>query len=621
MSFKPSFFAELKRRNVLRAAVLYAGAVWALAQGFAQLAPIVGAPDWLVRWFLVAAVIGFPFWIAFAWFYEFTPHGLKRESEIDPADSIAHATSRKLNYWIFGVMALAIVLLLADRWVPHTGVNSVATATVPAPSKATASKALPHSIAVLAFDDLSPAHDQKNFSEGMAEEILNALTRVKALTVIGRSSSFQFQGKDVSPQQVGAKLGAAHVLEGSVRKQGEQLRITVALVQTSDGVQQWSNSYDGSMVDVFKLQESCARDIAAQMKVVLGDHGQQQLVPHSTDIPDAYALFVEAQTLVNARFGDSLPRAIAKLEQATTLDPNFARAWSKLAVAYAVLRQYVPGDWNSSWEASDRAARRAIALDPNEAEAYAALSYNQFSQRHYSAMVEPMQRALTLAPDNSTVNFWSAAELVSMGRTRDAEARMDAALAHDPANAMLLFYKGLLRGQSGDMATALSIAQHESVAGSPWGAMILSMVDYARGHMQAAAREVAQSESALGSKIPVAEIEKIYLNGKSDAARQHQSALNSLQAYTDDSWAPTLLLQIGEATRSFDLYEHGGTRLSDAYLAMLWYPQAWSRKARQDPAFQAFAQRIGLVAYWKANQWPDLCKPAPDQSLDAFTCR
>ena len=283
MSIRPSFFAELKRRNVLRAGALYAGVVWALAQGIAQLGSFVGLPDWAVRWFIVAGVIGFPFWLAFAWFYEFTPQGLKRESEIDPADSVAHATGRKLNIWIFGVMALAIVLLLTNTFVLHRGVNEQAAVVAP-----------PNSIAVMPFADLSVAQDQALFSAGMAEEILNALTRVKGLRVLGRSSSFQFQGKNIPPQTVGQQLGVAHVLTGSVRKQGDELRITVELLRTSDGVQQWSNQYDGNLADVFKLQDACARDVASELDITLSDAGARRLVDKVTDNPQAYAKFIEA---------------------------------------------------------------------------------------------------------------------------------------------------------------------------------------------------------------------------------------------------------------------------------------------------------------------------------------
>jgi TolB-like protein len=608
----PSFFAELKRRNVLRAGVLYAGAVWALAQGIAQLGPSFDAPDWITRWFVIAGVIGFPFWIAFAWFYEFTPSGLKRESEIDPADSIARHTSRKLNYSITGVLAVAVVLLLTNTFVLHRGVNEVASAP--------AIVAPPNSIAVLPFADLSVTQDQALFSEGMAEEILNALTRVKSLRVLGRSSSFQFQGKNIPPQVVGQQLGVAHVLTGSVRKQGDELRITVELVRTSDGVQQWSNQYDGSLADVFKLQDACARDVASELDITLSDTGARRLVDKVTDNPQAYAKFIEAQELVTKRVGDSLPRAIGLLDEATRLDPHFARAWSTLAVAYAVLPQYGNADWQTSWLASDQAAQRALALNPNDADVYAALSYNQFSQRHYSAMVEPMQRALELAPDDSAVNYWAANELAAMGRTHDAEARIDAALRNDPANILLLFYKSMLRWRQHDQAGALAYVHRAGVTDSPFGALMLEFYDAAHGDMAGSAREFANSTSKMGTKISIADLQAIYRGTYGDVANR-QTALKILGAHLDDDWAPTMLLQLGESARSFDLYEHGHSGLSDAYLNWLWQPEPWSRKARQDNAFQGFAKRLGMVDYWKRNGWPDLCQPAPSAGPDAFTCQ
>jgi TolB-like protein len=608
----PSFFAELKRRNVLRAGVLYAGAVWALAQGIAQLGPSFDAPDWITRWFVIAGVIGFPFWIAFAWFYEFTPSGLKRESEIDPADSIARHTSRKLNYSITGVLAVAVVLLLTNTFVLHRGVNEVASAP--------AIVAPPNSIAVMPFADLSVAQDQALFSEGMAEEILNALTRVKSLRVLGRSSSFQFQGKNIPPQVVGQQLGVAHVLTGSVRKQGDELRITVELVRTSDGVQQWSNQYDGSLADVFKLQDACARDVASELDITLSDTGARRLVDKVTDNPQAYAKFIEAKELVTKRVGDSLPRAIGLLDEATRLDPHFARAWSTLAVAYAVLPQYGNADWQTSWLASDQAAQRALALNPNDADVYAALSYNQFSQRHYSAMVEPMQRALELAPDDSAVNYWAANELAAMGRTHDAEARIDAALRNDPANILLLFYKSMLRWRQHDQAGALAYVHRAGVTDSPFGALMLEFYDAAHGDMAGSAREFANSTSKMGTKISIADLQAIYRGTYGDVANR-QTALKILGAHLDDDWAPTMLLQLGESARSFDLYEHGHSGLSDAYLNWLWQPEPWSRKARQDNAFQGFAKRLGMVDYWKRNGWPDLCQPAPSAGPDAFTCQ
>ncbi|HZX72298.1 MAG TPA: hypothetical protein VFE77_15930, partial [Rhodanobacter sp.] len=363
-----------------------------------------------------------------------------------------------------------------------------------------------------------------------------------------------------------------------------------------------------------------ARAITDHLKVVLGDAGNARLVPVATRSADAYADFITAQELVNRRVGDSLPRAIALLQHATALDPDFARAWSKLAVAQAVLPQYVSGDWNASWKISDDAAHRALALDPDDAEAYATLSYNQFSQRHYSAMVGPMQRALELAPENSAVNYWAANELAAMGRTRAAEARIDAALVNDPANPLLLFYKSMLRWREGDQSGALAFIHRAGVADSAFGALMLEFYDAAHGDMQASARDFASSTSKMGTKISLADLQEIYRGTYGDAA-QRRAALKIVATHADDNWAPTMLLQLGAPARSFDLYEHGHSGLSDAYLNWLWQPEPWSRKARQDPAFQGFAQRIGMVAYWKKFGWPDLCKPAPKKGPDGFVCQ
>ena len=606
-----SFLAELQRRNVLRAGVLYAGAVWALAQGLAQLLPLFGDYEWIARWFVIAGIVGFPFWVAFSWFYEFTPQGLKRESEIAPNDSIAHSTGRKLDKWIIAVLVVAVVLLLTNAfvWKRGAGLQGEAASAIPAKS-----------IAVLPFEDLSPGHDHGYFSAGLAEELLNALAKVQDLKVAGRASSFYYGSRNADLRTIGKALDVANVLQGAVRTQGEAVRISVQLVRTGDGFEVWSQSYDGNLSNIFDLQERIARAITDHLKVVLTGSEQARLVPVATTSADAYAEFVTAQTLVNKRVGDSLPRAIALLQKATTLDPKFSRAWAKLAVAYAVLPQYTHADWNASWKISDNAAHRALQINPDEAEAYAALSYNQFSQRHYLDMVEPMQRALQLAPDNSAVNYWAANELAAMGRTQAAEVRIDAVLANDPANPLLLFYKSMLRWREGDETGALSYIHRGGLGNSPFGALMLEFYDAAHGDMAGSARDFANSTSKMGTKLSLADLQTIY-RGTYGGVTQRQAALKILDAHLDDDWTPTMLLQVGEPARSLDLYARGHSGLSDGYLNWLWQPEPWSRKARQDPAFQGFAQRIGMVAYWKQFGWPDLCTPAPAQSSDVFVCR
>jgi TolB-like protein/Tfp pilus assembly protein PilF len=600
------FFARLKEHKLVQWLLGYAAVAVALIPVLDIVAAQFGWPESLRRGITLVLIMGFFVVLVLAWY-----HGERGAQKMPRSEKLILA----------GLIVVSGVLLwrLAPPAQQAMAVDSSAANTVDA--KAIAAKPpAKNSIAVMPFADLSAAQDQALFSQGMAEEILNALTRVKGLRVLGRSSSFQFQGKDIPPQTVGQQLGVAHVLTGSVRKQGNELRITVELVRTSDGVQQWSNQYDGNLADVFKLQDACARDVASELDITLSDAGARRLVDKVTDNSQAYAKFIEAQELVTKRVGDSLPRAIALLDEATGLDPHFARAWSTLAVAYAVLPQYSNADWQTSWLASDQAAQRALALNPNDAAAYAALSYNQFSQRHYSSMVEPMQRALELAPENSAVSYWAANELAAMGRTRDAETRLDAALANDPANPLMLFYKSMLRWREGDQAGALDFIHRSGTADSPFGELILGYYDAAHGDKEGAKRNFASSTARMGSKIPEQELVVIYL-GTFGTVSQKQMALKIVGAHTDDEWAPTLLLQLGAAGRSFDLYEHGHSGLSDAYLNWLWQPEPWSRKARQDVAFQGFAKRLGMVDYWKRNGWPDLCKPAPSAGENAFTCQ
>ncbi len=620
-----SFFAELKRRNVIRVAGLYLVAAWLAVQVSSTVLPMFDAPLWLPRTIVIVLAIGFVPALVFAWLFEITPQGVKRESEIDRTQSITPQTGRRMDRVILAGLALVIVLMGIERvWFASRNNGSVApqTSTVDAGKgdalPAALAPAASNSIAVMAFEDLSPSHDQAYFSDGMAEEILNALARIKDLRVLGRSSSFQYKGKSVDPRRIGVELGVAHILDGSVRRQGDLVRIAASLVSTADGVAQWTKEYNGKLADLFDLQDNCARDIASELKIVLTG-GQRPLVDKVTTNPDAYALFVEAQSLVGLRFGDSLPRAIEKLDAALKLDPSFARAWSKRAVAFAVLAQYVGGDWHANWDASEQSISRALALDPTDAEAYAARSYNLFSQRRYVDMIEPMRRALELDPDDEAARYWEVNELSAMGRTRDAAPRLDALMANDPENARVIFYKAFMSWREHDLDTLHALGRRLLALGSPWGDVAMSTYYASTGDCDAGAKPFATRQRIFGSAIPPSDSETVF-RGICAGGAAREPAKTILLARADDPWVPTLWLEMGEPERAFDLFEHGHVGLSDAYLNWLWQPEDWSRKARQHPAFQGFAKRIGLVHYWQKYGWPDLCKPQPQAGPDSFTC-
>ena len=286
MTGKPSFFTELKRRNVLRAGALYIGAAWALSQGVAQLLPVFDFPNWVVRWFVIAAIIGFPFAMLFSWFYEWTPQGIQRESDVAPDASVTRETGRKLDRWIIAVLSIAVVLLLADIFVPHRDAQTAA-----APS------AQDKSIAVLPLFNLSGDAKDNYLGDGISEEVLTALSKLHGLKVIARASSFQFRDRDVDAVKVGRALNVRSLLAGTVQRDGENLRVSVELVDAGSGVQLWSQHYDRDFKNLFALEDDISSSVSTALAVKLGAAAGQPLVHAATNSPRAHDLYLQAKKL------------------------------------------------------------------------------------------------------------------------------------------------------------------------------------------------------------------------------------------------------------------------------------------------------------------------------------
>ena len=438
-----SLFAELRRRNVLRAAVLYVGAVWALTQGIAQLAPVVGAPEWAARWFLVAAAIGFPFWIAFAWFYEFTPEGLKRESEIVPAESITAHTGRKLDRWIFAVMGLAIVLLLTDRFVLRHGVNEHGAPGTPEKS-----------IAVLPFVDMSQARDQEYFSDGISEELLNLLARIPSLQVTARTSSFSFKGKEIAIPEIAKSLHVAHVLEGSVRKSGNAVRITAQLINAATDTHLWSQTYDRKLDDIFAIQDEIAADVVKQLKITLLGDVAAKIEAGGTRSPAAFDAYLRAASAYR-RFGpvnlvaggmnkEGLQTAIDAYTQAIDADSDYALAHAGRSLTFAdFARALVSGPGVEDYLNKAQAdARKAIALAPDLAEGHLALANYFVGSLDLAGALSEYERALALAPGDARVLREYGAFAVLLGRTDASLGAAQRLLILDPLNSMNHFGLG-----------------------------------------------------------------------------------------------------------------------------------------------------------------------------------
>ena len=426
MNTRTSILAELKRRNVLRAGVLYAGAVWALAQGIAQLTPVVGAPEWVARWFLVAAAVGFPFWIAFAWFYELTPQGLKRESEIASEDSVARSTGRKLDKWIIAVLALAVVLLITNQFMLDRDASgraqSADAALVKMPAK---------SIAVLPFVNMSGDPKNDYFSDGITEEILNALAQVPKLKVAARTSAFAFKGKEEDLRKVGEVLDVATVLEGSVQKSGDEVRITAQLIDTRSGYHLWSEKYDRKLTSIFAVEDEISKAIADRLRVQLVGGGGQALVRRGTVDPDAHAFYLRAIADI-ARRGPALKDAALLLQQATARDPNYASAWAALSQVQELLPWYELADWPDSLAAAERSAERALALDPQSGEAHAALANVLRDRLQFAAAEREYRKALALSPGSSEIHNQFAQLLNAVGASEATLRQERIAVSLDP---------------------------------------------------------------------------------------------------------------------------------------------------------------------------------------------
>jgi TolB-like protein len=236
-----SLFAELKRRNVFRVGIAYLLGAWVLLQGADFALDVIGAPNWIIQALTVLAAIGLPAVLVFSWVFEMTSEGLKRESDVDRSQSITPQTGRKLNYVITGTLILIIVVMGAERWFLAQGPSpaSMKPVSVEPDAVETSPEAVPKSVAVLPFADLSQAGDQQWFADGLAEEILNALAKTPDLLVSSRTASFRYRGSQQEISQIAEELGVAHILEGSVRSAGDRIRVTAQLIRASDGFHIW----------------------------------------------------------------------------------------------------------------------------------------------------------------------------------------------------------------------------------------------------------------------------------------------------------------------------------------------------------------------------------------------
>jgi serine/threonine-protein kinase len=588
-----SVLSELQRRNVFRVAALYLIAGWVLLQVAELLFGALGVPAWGLRLVLGLLLLGFPLALIFSWIYELTPEGLKREHEVERHASITQETGRRINVLIAVLLAAAVGIggygLLRERRVPA----ATAPAHAPAPAVPSAGLATVASIAVLPFVNMSDDKSNEYFSDGLTEELLNLLAQVPELKVIARTSSFAYKGKEAKISDIARELQVANVLEGSVRKSGDRVRITAQLIRTSDSTHLWSQSYDRTVQDIFAVQGEIAGQVVDSLKVKLLGADHKPVQAGGTNDARAYEAYLRGRYELNK--GESqefLRAALAAFDEALALDPSFAQAHaSRSSVLQALTRNaYIP--FAEGFAQARAAAERAVELAPDTSDAHAALGRLAIAADwDWQKSEAALRKALALNPSNATAHNSLAQLLSGLGRTNEALAAARQAVSLDPLAPAgiqtLAFTSYDARRYDEALTFARQVARLDP--GRPRLNYLVGLIELATGDLQAAAASCEQERvewqrqtclaivyQKLGRPAEAAaQLEELKKNGDNSA---YQMAEISAQRGEIDQalrW-----LDVGRRVRDPGLFRTGVDRLLDPL--------------RDDPRFKALLRELNL---------------------------
>jgi TolB-like protein/Tfp pilus assembly protein PilF len=544
-----SFLSELKRRNVFRVGAAYLTLGWVVIQATATLTPALHLPESalpLVTWI---GVVGLPFVIAFAWIYELTPDGLKREHEIDRRHSITHVTGKRLDYVVIALLAVAIALFLVNRFLPRddspstvprladASAEAVDTTLITPATRAGAPSG--KSIAVLPFVNMSGDPENEYFADGLAEELLNLLAKIPDLRVAARTSAFKFKGEKIDLQEVAQELNVANVLEGSVRKSGNRIRITAQLISAADGYHVWSETYDRTLDDIFVVQDEIAGAVVEELRgTLLGPAFAARSKPKD---PEAYNLVLQGRYFVERNGRKDLEHAIDYFRQALQRDPGFAPAWAGLSSAYSGQSDsgLVPiADGNRR---AREAAQKALELDPSLSEAHLAMGwiYNGYDW-NWAAADASFRRALALAPGSAQAFRALGIQAAAYGRWDESLEMTNKAIERDPLGANAYQNLALVlmaTNRDAEAESALRKAQELRPAGPGQHASIARVL-LLRGRYAAALLEVQQEEEEIW-RLSILPLAYHALGRRSDSA----AALATFKSRYHDEMA----YQIAEA--------------------------------------------------------------------------
>ena len=583
-----SLFSELRRRNIFRAATFYAAAAWLLVQVASQVLPFFGIEVAVVRWLVLVLAIGFVPAMLFSWFYEWTPEGIKRESEVEPQASITLETGRKLDFWIIGALSLIVVLLLVDAFMPHADVEDV-------PER---------SIAVLPLSNDSGGDAELYFSDGLSEDLIIALSQSSELKVIARNSSFRFRGSKEDSRSMGAKLGAAYLLEGSVRRAGGRVRVIVELIKSDDGTTLWSQNYERPYKDLFALQDDITAAVAAALQARLrtadedGDAGVLQSDrPPSGDL-SAYNAYLQGKFHQQRRSEVDYRRAIDFYASATRLDPNYALAHAELAYAWSDLAAYYLDGTTArqAYAQARTAVTTALRLDPDLAAAHGARGWLALNaDMDLPAAEAEFRRQLQLAPNDSKAQSDLGNLLAGIGQVTQAIELTQRSIMTDPlhssgytALAAYLSSQGRLDEAEQAIRTAIEL---QPEAG--WERVQLAIIQIQRGDAAAAVTAAAEVHEEGGWR-DVAQAFVQQIAGDPVAADKALDRLIETQADLSAFQIAQVQALRKDPDKVFEWLDRAWVN-RDPGINRLWF-DPFILRYRQDPRFAEFCRKAGLPA-------------------------
>ena len=612
-----SLLTELKRRNVIRAGLAWLALSWLLVAIADLLFPYLGLPDEAIRGLMLGLLLALIPVLVLSWMLELTPHGLRRDRG-PPSDNPENVrTGRRIDQVTIVVVLLALGVSAVRHFVIEEAVQppepevQVITEYVPDPLPPPPPGPVePRSLAVMPLANLSPDPANAYLAEGMAEELLNVLARIDGLKVASRTSSFSFKDASVGGREIGRRLGVAHLVDGSLRRQGESIRVTAQLVRAADDRQLWSGSFDRELTDIFTVQEEIAQAVADALADTLGV--QTVRVRQATQDLEAYELYLRGRQLFAQR-GDNLPPALELLEQAVARDPRFADAWAALASTWMVMPSYhaeIPT--SEANERARQAAARSLALVGDHPGALAVSARMAAERGNRQLAIETLERALELDPNNANTWMWKGLTLLEAGHIIDARGCFERARSLDPLSGIHYGWLGATDVIGGDrQAAEQNLARAHGLGWrGPASAWRLKLA-LAEGPDPQAAESFenwVRDDGRIAQQLR--EIYRQIAPAVSDPAERENARAVLAEAarqWPEKEWIhPYLFAGLTDAA-----IEEALRRPSDSgqiVLMMIWSPA--DRAFREHPGFIELAKREGLIEFWRERGFPDFCRLA-----------